>query len=76
MRRYHHDMQQILINGHWADSSASTDGFQAIDPSTGETRDQVFPCSNWKDLDSMAEAAMAAMEMVSLLRALPVGDSQ
>lgn len=53
-------MQQILINGHWADSSASADGFQGIDPSSGETRDPVFPCSNWKDLDSMAEAAMAA----------------
>ncbi len=54
-------MQQILINGHWADSSSSAGEFRAINPSTGETRTPVFPCSNWKDLDSMAEAAMAAV---------------
>lgn len=52
-------MQQILINGHWVESS-STDGFRALNPSTGETREPVFPRSNWHDLDSMAAAATAA----------------
>jgi 2,5-dioxopentanoate dehydrogenase len=53
-------MQQILINGDWTFSSSSADGFRALNPSTGETRAPIFPFSNWKDLDSMAEAAMAA----------------
>ncbi|MEX2559246.1 MAG: aldehyde dehydrogenase family protein, partial [Pirellulales bacterium] len=59
--------QNVLIAGAWR--AAKTDGtFQAENPDTGETLQQVYPISSWHDCD---EALTAAAQAAGQLRQAP-----
>jgi NADP-dependent aldehyde dehydrogenase len=60
MSQYPHP---VLIAGQWQQAN-STDSFQAKNPATGETLPDVYPVSDWKDLDlALAAAHEAAVDM-------------
>ena len=50
---------QVLINGHWKDSSGSQ-LFQAVNPVTEELLPGEFPLSPWEEIDQALEAAAEA----------------
>lgn len=59
--------QPILVNGHWVSSRASAT-FRASNPATGEELSDVFPVSQWEDLNDQLSAAVAAFK---ILREVP-----
>ena len=60
-------MQPVLIAGVWRAAQAA-DSFRAIDPSTGISRDAVWPISSWADINAALDAAAAA---AAELRTMP-----
>ncbi|MCA9007575.1 MAG: aldehyde dehydrogenase (NADP(+)) [Planctomycetaceae bacterium] len=52
-------IQPVLINGQWIPSTGTT-SFQAVNPTTGEALEPVFPVSPWDEIESALEAAAAA----------------
>jgi alpha-ketoglutaric semialdehyde dehydrogenase len=52
-------MQEILVGGRWRPAEAS-ETFRAVDPTTGRECDEVWPVSDWADIDAALEAATAA----------------
>ncbi|MBM81544.1 MAG: ketoglutarate semialdehyde dehydrogenase [Planctomycetaceae bacterium] len=51
--------QPVLINGEWQ-SSSSTNTFQATNPSTTEALPELYPVSDWAEIESAIVAADAA----------------
>lgn len=49
-------MEKVLIGGVFRDASAGST-FRAMNPTTGELLDCVFPVSDWKDIDEALEMA-------------------
>jgi NADP-dependent aldehyde dehydrogenase len=59
--------EPILIGGEWRPAAAA-DIYRAIDPSTGQPRDAIWPVSSWSDVDAALDAATQAADE---LRRLP-----
>jgi alpha-ketoglutaric semialdehyde dehydrogenase len=59
-------MQPVLIAGAWR-PAAAPDSYRAVDPSTGVTRDAVWPVSGWADVDAALDAAVRAAEDLARL---------
>ena len=59
--------EPILVGGEWR-PAAAIDTYRAIDPSTGQPRDDLWPVSGWSDVD---EALDAATQAADELRRLP-----
>lgn len=58
------ETQKILVDGQWRAADA-TGTFQAIDPSTGETLEPLFPVSSRRDVDAALRAGHAAAQQLA-----------
>ncbi len=61
--------QPVLISGQWR-ASAGTETFQATNPATKETLQEVYPISPWSEVEEAINAAAVAFKTV---RSYPVG---
>lgn len=52
-------MQPVLIHGEWRSSSGS-ESFQAFNPATRQPLPEVFPVSDWSEIDAAVQAAHQA----------------
>jgi NADP-dependent aldehyde dehydrogenase len=52
-------VEPVLVAGTWRPAAAA-DSFRATDPTTGEPRREVWPVSDWADVEAALEAATAA----------------
>jgi len=53
-------MEQVLIDGEWTDAIGSTDGFNAVNPRTGQALADTFPISGREDVELALEAGCRA----------------
>ena len=60
-------MQEVLIGGEWRPATVG-DAFRAVEPAMGRERDEIWPVSDWADVDRVLDAAVEAAED---LRRLP-----
>ncbi len=56
----------VLINGNWQSASYSS-VFQATNPATGEKLPQLFPVSEWADLETALQATTKAQAALATL---------
>ena len=58
--------EPVLIAGAWR-TAATVSSFRAVDPTTGQEREQLWPVSSWSDVDAALDAAGAtAAELARL----------
>jgi alpha-ketoglutaric semialdehyde dehydrogenase len=68
-----HDAEPVLIAGGWR-AAAATSTFYAIDPSTGLERPQLWPVSEWSDVEAAIEAAVGAAAALASLPGARIAD--
>lgn len=56
----------VLISGRWRPATAA-ETFQSTNPATGELLPDIYPKSEWVDLDAALEAAVTAFNELQLL---------
>jgi NADP-dependent aldehyde dehydrogenase len=64
--------EPILVGGEWR-PAAAIDTYRAIDPSTGQPRDALWPTSAWSDVDEALDAATQAADELRRLPAAALG---
>jgi alpha-ketoglutaric semialdehyde dehydrogenase len=64
---------KVLIGGQWRESS-STKTFQAENPASREPLPDLYPVSDWKDIDDALNAAVAAAESLRSLSGGQIAD--
>ena len=59
-------MEPVLVAGAWR-PAAAVGSFRAVDPTSGATREAIWPLSGWHDVDAaLSAAAAAAVELAGL----------
>ena len=56
-------LQPVLINGEWV-ASTSSNTFQATNPATTESLPEVYPVSDWDEIERAIDAADAASKQM------------
>jgi alpha-ketoglutaric semialdehyde dehydrogenase len=64
--------EPILLDGEWR-PAAAIDTYRAIDPTTGQPRDALWPTSGWSDVDAALDAATRAADALRRLPAAALG---